>query len=323
MLREGRKKSENKTSNADPQPWRFVVLLAAVGGFLILWPEFFYLRDFFGVRINTLFKFYFAGWILWSLAAAYAATELLPRGWGWIASAGGLIVATPQIFYYAETQIELSSTLVAAYATLWIVWGISLAVYAYMNWPPKVSWLRALYSLAVIPVFLGLLYSVQGVLTKTHIFDPSGGRTLDGTAYLEERNPEEYEAIQWINANLEPGVILEAVGGSYSEYARISTHTGIPTILGWVFHEQQWRGEQHPEFIGSRQEDVRRIYEARNPDEAMALIEYYNIDYVYVGPLEQRTYNFLSESRLMEFLNPIFRNRGVTIFAVDDMELAR
>ncbi len=322
LLRRVRDESEHRTPDAGPQPWRFVVMLAAVGAFLILWPEFFYLRDFFNVRVNTLFKFYFAAWILWSLAAAYAATELLPRGWGWVASAGALIVATPQVFYYAETQIEMSRTLVAVYAALWIVWGIGLAVYIRQQWPPKISWLRALYALAVLPVFLGLLYSVQGVLTKTHNLNPYGGMTLDGTAYLEDRSPEEFEAIQWINANLEPGVILEAVGGSYTEYARVSTHTGIPTILGWVFHEQQWRGEQFPKFIGSREEDVQRIYEARNTAEAMALIDFYDIDYVYVGPLEQRTYAFLSESRLTEFLSPIFRNRAVTIFAVVE-ELAR
>ena len=198
-----------------------------------------------------------------------------------------------------------------------------LAYYAYRRWPPNKDWLRLLYVLTVIPVFLGLLYSVQGVLTKTNDFEPFAGRHLDGTAYLEGRSPEEYEAIQWIIANLEPGVILEAVGGSYTEYARVSTHTGFPTVLGWIFHEVQWRGEQHQTFIGSREVDVRRIYEARDEAEVRVLIDYYDIDYIYVGPTEQRTYNFLSESRLEEFLRPIFRNRAVTIYAVDDMELAR
>jgi len=323
LLRGADRGVEREASDTGSQTWPFAVLLASVGAFLILFPEFFYLRDFFNVRMNTVFKFYFGAWILWSLAAAYAAAELLPRGWGWVASAGTLIALTPQVFYYYDAQSSMGRVLLSVYVALWILWGVGLAYYAYRKWPPNRSWLQALNALAVLPVFLGLLYSVQGVLTRTNDFAPTAGRELDGTAYLEIRSPEDYEAIQWINANLEPGVIVEAVGGSYTEYARISTHTGFPTVLGWVFHEVQWRGSNNQEIIGSREDDVRRIYEARDVAEVQMLIDKYDIDYIYVGQREQRTYDFLSESRLRVFLRPIYSTRSVTIFAVDDMEQAR
>jgi uncharacterized membrane protein len=323
LLRGTKKANDPEDAAAGPNAWPFVVLLIAVGSFLILFPEFFYLRDFFNVRMNTVFKFYFAAWILWSLAAAYAAADLIPRGWAWIVSAGTLIVATPQVFYYYETQAASGRILMPVYVVLWVLWALGLGYYIYRNWPPKLGWLRALYALAVIPVFLGLLYSVQGVLTRTNDFDPYGGRTLDGIAHLQSWHPEEYEAILWISSNLEPGVILEAVGGSYTEFARISTHTGFPTVLGWVYHEVQWRGENHRLFIGTREDDVRRIYEARDPGEMLALIDLYDIDYVYVGPRERSTYEFLSENRMMEFLRPIYQNLAVTIYAVDDVELAQ
>lgn len=323
LLRGTKKTDESDQAAGGPKTWPFVVLLIAVGSFLILFPEFFYLRDFFNVRMNTVFKFYFAAWILWSLAAAYAAAELVPRGWAWIVSAGTLIVASPQVFFYYETQAPSGRILMPLYVVLWVMWGLGLGYYIYRNWPPRLGWLRALYALAVIPVFLGLLYSIQGVLTKTNDFDPYGGRTLDGIAHLQNWHPEEYEAILWISANLEPGVIVEAVGGSYTEYARISTHTGFPTILGWVYHEVQWRGEDHQLFIGTREDDVRRIYEARDPGEMLVLMNLYNVDYLYVGPRERSTYEFLSESRMMEFLRPIYQNSAVTIYALDDVELAQ
>src|SRR5690606_28395399 len=38
--------------------------------------EFVYLRDQFGYRINTVFKFYYQAWILWSIVAAFAVTIL-------------------------------------------------------------------------------------------------------------------------------------------------------------------------------------------------------------------------------------------------------
>ena len=42
----------------------FVLLCAVVGLLLTLFVEFFYLQDNFMVRMNTIFKFYFQGWVL-------------------------------------------------------------------------------------------------------------------------------------------------------------------------------------------------------------------------------------------------------------------
>lgn len=55
----------------------FVLLLIALGALLILGPDFFYLRDNFGYRINTIFKFYYQAWILLSLASAFGTALLL------------------------------------------------------------------------------------------------------------------------------------------------------------------------------------------------------------------------------------------------------
>ncbi len=319
LMRKARSNQEPSTESSR-QTLPFVILLTALGAFLVLWLEFFYLRDFFGVRMNTVFKFYFATWILWSVAAAYAAAELIPRNWAFVAAAGILIVLGPQVFYLMEKNNPYAAYFFPAYIGAWILWAFGVVFLIYKDWPPKRSWLRVLYVPVVMPVFLGLLYSVQGVLTRTDNFNPASGRTLDGTAYLMERNEDEYEAIQWIVSNLETGVILEAVGGSYTEFGRISSITGFPTVLGWEYHEVQWRGDRHQEVIGSRKEDVARIYEARDIYEAQALIDRYDVAYVYIGHRERQTYPFLSENRLEEFLQLVFRNRTVAIYAVPNME---
>lgn len=55
----------------------FALLLGLVALLLTFGPEFVYLRDNFGTRMNTVFKFYYQGWVLLALVAAYAVAYLL------------------------------------------------------------------------------------------------------------------------------------------------------------------------------------------------------------------------------------------------------
>ncbi len=72
----------------------FALLLIAAGLVLTLMPEFVYLRDNFGTRMNTVFKFYYQAWIVFGIGGAYGiisvfAGEQLPRA-GWRLAYGGL-----------------------------------------------------------------------------------------------------------------------------------------------------------------------------------------------------------------------------------------
>ena len=57
----------------------FVVLLAVVGLLLVYAPEFIYLRDNFGTRMNTIFKFYYQAWLLFGVSGAYVVVRTLTR----------------------------------------------------------------------------------------------------------------------------------------------------------------------------------------------------------------------------------------------------
>ena len=69
----------------------FVLLVAALGVYLLLGAELFFVHDLFGNRMNTVFKFYFQVWILFSAAAGYGMfywlrTHSVLRGRGMILS---------------------------------------------------------------------------------------------------------------------------------------------------------------------------------------------------------------------------------------------
>ena len=211
-------------------PADFAMAMIAIGILLTWAVEFVYLRDYFGTRMNTIFKFYYQAWVLLALGCSFGAYYL----WQWL-----------------RGPVRLAFT-----------------------------------ALAMLFLALGMVYPLLATWTKTEGF--SGSPTLDGTRYLEQAMPADYQAIRWLNANVRgTPVIAEATGGSYTAFARISANTGLPTILGWDFHEMQWRGTTR--FL-ERQEDVRLIYLARSWEEVQNILNEYDVRYVYVGPLERQAY---------------------------------
>jgi uncharacterized membrane protein len=251
------KASRGTRRNEAREAWPFAALMIGVGALLIVAPEFLYLKDLFGSRMNTVFKFYYSAWILWGLATAYIIYEL---------------------------------------------------------WSGPPGWRTLLAAVVTIPLVLGMAYPVLGVATKTNDFQSARGPTLDGTLHLAEDDPADYAAIQWMKANLKEGVVAEAVGGSYTEYARISAHTGFPTPLGWEFHEIQWRG--NADLLGSRKADVEHLYETRNPQDALDIMTTYGIVYVYIGPLERSSYRPLVETTFASFMNLVYQQGEVSIYAL-------
>lgn len=234
----------------------FVFLLILLGSLLILAPDFVYLSDGFGYRINTIFKFYYQAWQLWSLAAAFGTAVLLRNLRG--------------------------------------VWSA--------------AW-RILLGLVL---FVGLIYPVLAFLNKTSNFHPSNGYSLDASAHLDIYNPEDAAAIRYLQS-APLGVVAEAIGGSYSNYARIATYTGLPTVLGWPWHEFQWRG--NGDAHGSRESDIKTLYEVPDWETAQAIIDRYQIRYIVVGGLERTTYN-VSEIKFQQHLAALFQAGSTVIYGV-------
>jgi len=256
-VKTGREKGENEETNILQAPAvHFSMILILTGTALTLIPEFFYLIDQFGWRMNTIFKFYFEAWIVWSVAASFGTIVL----WKSIRSRVGK-------------------------AVFGVIWAISL--------------------------FIGLAYPSFALGATTNNFQQER-LTLDGTEFFSYGNPGEAAAIGWLK-QAPYGTIVEAVGGSYSEFARVSEQSGLPTVLGWPGHQSQWRGGSLE--LGSREGDIQLLYRTTSWPEAVSILQKYGIRYIFIGSLERSSMR-VSEEKFADNLSLVFANDAVSIYEV-------
>ncbi|MBI5356004.1 hypothetical protein HZB78_00120 [Candidatus Collierbacteria bacterium] len=113
---------------------------------------------------------------------------------------------------------------------------------------------------------------------------------LYGLKWLWRQYPDDYAALMWLK-NLDDKnnfSILEAVGESYTDFARMSAFSGFPTVLGWRVHEWLWRGGFN--IPAQRTEEVRKMYESPFDPESIRLLKQYRVRYIIIGNLERKTY---------------------------------
>ena len=235
-------------------------------------------------RMNSVFKFYLQVWVLLALASAYLLWRF----------------------------VEFKRVRLAALPAKKKLWLAVLAV--------------LMASAAVYPV-LG---------TQDRLRDRFSGRatelTLDGTAYASgavyrdrEGNIDleaDLEGVDWLKANVSGSpVVLEGSTPTYRWGGRVSIYSGLPSVVGWQWHQQQQRWAYRGD-VTSRIADVNALYGTTNAIEAIMLIRKYGISYIYVGTLERLYYDGAGLSKfdgvLADKLDRVFVTDDVVIYRVRD-----
>jgi len=230
-----------------------------------------------------------------------------------------LLTLSVEFVYVKDVFNSRMNTVFKLYYQAWALLAISSAfgVYYIVD-----GWRRTTGRYAWLALFAALfaaslVYPAAATYTKANRFAVSP--TLDGTAYMERHYPDDYAAIQWLKANVEGApVVLEAPGGSFTEYGRVSSQTGLPTLLGWGGHELQWRGSY--EEPGRREPDIEAIYKGLDEKRVLKLLDEYDVSYVYVGRLEREKYQ-LSQAQVgkfAKFMDVVYDQGGVRIYKVRD-----
>jgi len=242
-----------------------------------------------------------------------------------------LLLLGAELFYVRDPLGFRYNTVFRFWYHAWTMLAVvgSFAFQALLSAVPAAWWQRgarlAWAGATLALTGAALLYPLMVTLERTDAFRRPGGG-LDGLAFLARYQPDEYAAVRWLNEHVRGSpVVLEAFGDDYSDFARISSRTGLPTILGWQGHELLWRPDPSP--IAGRAQDIETIYTTTDMGQALALLGKYGVRYVVVGPLERQAYVDRAPPELRaqreraldkfkEALQVVFRSGQVTVYRV-------
>ena len=254
-----------------------------------------------------------------------------------IAAALALVIGLDLV--RVEGDIDRMNSVFKFYLQVWVLLGIGSA---YLLWRlvhearrGGLGWRSSAWAVALAALLLGAsAYPVLG--TRARLADRFYGQatpmTLDGTAYVEGtvyRDHEgdidleaDFEGIRWLRENVQGSpIVLEAHTPTYRWGSRISVYTGLPTVVGWKWHQEQQRwGYGHQ--VGLRIEDVDRLYSTAGRQEALSLLRKYQVSYIYVGPVERLYYPARGLDKFDRMvgagLDRVFQTDQVSIYRVTD-----
>lgn len=243
-------------------------------------------------RMNTIFKFWLNAWQLFALGSAFAVTEVAR-------------------IIRADRQSTRRGS------RLWT--GV----------------------IAII-IIAGLAYPMLATRTRLSVRLGPTDRSLNGLAYLEpnpevqrctglkegllecngEEGPvrvaEDLPLINWLRDNVAGAqTIVESPALLYDWTAPFASNTGLPTVIGWDYHQKQQRWD-YADAVQERINAARAFYESADPDAATEFLRAYDVRYVMVGTTERR---YATPAALAMFaehplLTEVFRSGDGIIYEV-------
>jgi uncharacterized membrane protein len=236
-------------------------------------------------------------------------------------------------------DVSRMNTVFKFYLQVWMWFSVAAGVAGAWLMPVVLRWrptLRGAWLVALIAL-VGMAALYPALAAQAKIDDRMASEaphTLDGMEFMRYAQRFEngqtfslapdYNALRWLQFNVagQP-VVLEANIPEYRWGSRVSIYTGLPSIVGWNWHQRQQRSLISGEVVFGRVQDVTDAYNTTSVEEALRIIDRYNVEYIIVGDLERAYYdaNGLAKFETMAgqgLLEVVYSRDGTTIYRVVD-----
>ncbi|MHB9031584.1 MAG: DUF2298 domain-containing protein [Anaerolineae bacterium] len=310
-------------------------------------PEFSYQLGWAGIGLLGMILFFsllFGAWVLFvilPLAVMSAVLALREESRTRqriisLLSLGGALLVIAVEYVVLRGDIGRMNTVFKFYLQTWILWGSASALALsellpdLAGWPRRRStWWQAALVLLVVGAASYPILAIPAKLRDRWQYPAAKG--LNGAAYMNSASLEDqnspidlaYDArgIAWMQQNVSgTPVIAEASVPPYRWGSRYSINTGLPTVIGWDWHQKQQRAAYSSAVVDWRLEDLSILYNGTDIQAAWNVIERYNIHYIIVGQLEAAYYSAGGlakfEAMLGNGLEVAYRDGPLTIYHV-------
>ncbi|MEX2143440.1 MAG: DUF2298 domain-containing protein [Anaerolineales bacterium] len=205
-----------------------------------------------------------------------------------------------------QGDISRMNTVFKFYMQAWVLLAVSASLAlawtleALRHWLP--AWRGAWLLSSAFLMGCGGLFMLLGVSAKVgDRMAAEAPQNLDGMAYMQDaiyfdRDQQldlvnDFEAIRWMQENVQGSpVIIEAHTGEYRWGSRFSINTGLPSIIGWNWHQRQQREFVAGNDIWGRVAEVENFYLTTDLELVRQTLQKYRVAYIVLGQLEHAYY---------------------------------
>lgn len=267
-------------------------------------------------------------------AAAVAATDdddsLVPVGACACLAVGWAAIAVIETVSISD-DLGRMNTVFKGWFQVW--WLLAIGGAGVIVWLLRSTWRRI--GVGVVAIAAVMILAFVTILVPTRVAErtSSGGWSLNGESFLAAGThpgaaapiaaaASDWPLIEWFRREAVGfPTVAEAPGRGYAWTSRIATYAGIPTVIGWPYHESQQRGGDGAE-IDRRVTDLTALYTRNDPTAALKVLWRYDVRYIVFGAAEQALIEatpgaVTADLRSLPCTTNVFTHADTYVLAVD------